>query len=64
MLFLIGNCCLKSYYCFCRRAFLALDNFELHLLSFAQRLEAFALDSAVMNEDVIAAVALDEAVAL
>jgi len=54
---------LKSNYRFCCKTFLALDNLEFHLLSFAQRTEAFALNSAVVNEDIPAAVALNEAVA-
>ena len=45
------------------RTLLALDDFELHLLSFAQGLEALAPNGAVVNEDIPAAVALDEAVA-
>ena len=54
---------LNSNYILRSRAFLALDDFELHLLPFAQGLEALAPNGAVVNEDIPAAVTLDEAVA-
>jgi hypothetical protein len=43
------------------RTFLPLDHFELDLLSFPQRLEAFRLNGAVVDKNIIAAIALDEA---
>jgi hypothetical protein len=46
----------------CLRAFIALRNFEFYILAFIQSLKAFALDSAVVYEDVTASFLLDEAV--
>ena len=60
---LISYCCsvLKSYYALGRRTFLALDDFKLDLCALGERAEAFALDGAVVDENVITAVAGDEA---
>ncbi len=48
--------CLLSYDVRSCRAFLALLYVERHGLTFGQRLEAAALDRAVMNENVIGTV--------
>jgi len=54
---------LKRYYLFCCGSFLALNDGEFHLLSLAEGVEAITLNSAVMDEDITTAIALDEAVA-
>src|SRR5207237_5087012 len=46
------------------RALRALHNLERHLLAFGQRLVAVHADRREVHEDVVAALALDEAVAL
>src|SRR3990170_3245787 len=46
------------------RALLAVDDVELHLLTFLQVAEAVGLDGAVVDEDVLTALHGDEAVAL
>src|SRR5204863_2948181 len=46
------------------RALVALNDFELHPLAFGQRLVAVPCDRREVDEDVVAALALDEAVAL
>src|SRR5947208_16325651 len=49
----------------CRlRALVALNDFELHALAFGQRLVAVPCDCREVDEDVVSAFALDEAVAL
>src|SRR6185436_2195762 len=46
------------------RALGAVDNFELHRLTFFERTEAVALNGRVVDEDVRASVAFDESVPL
>src|SRR5262245_26327492 len=43
------------------RAFLSLNDFELHVIALGERLEAAALDCAVVHENVRPALARDEA---
>ena len=43
------------------RPFLALHDFEFHFLTFGQRAEPIAADSAVMNKNITVALALNEA---
>jgi hypothetical protein len=48
---------------FCLHAFLAAGSDESHLLAFFQALEAIALDSFEVNEEVVTGLRSDEAVA-
>jgi hypothetical protein len=43
------------------RAFLSLDHFKLNLLSFLQRLETFSLNGAVVDKNIVATGAFNEA---
>jgi len=47
----------------CLRAFLTLDNIKLYTLAFIQVAVAFSYDGVVVDENVPASIALDEAVA-
>jgi hypothetical protein len=50
--------------CIRLRAFLALDDVELHIIAFFQSLVAIQLDCRVVNENIWPVVASDESVAL
>jgi hypothetical protein len=56
--------CLLLGYVFCLRAFLALDDFKLNIITLLQALVAFRLDGAVVDEHVRAVFPADEAEAL
>ena len=55
---------LKWYDALSRRAFLALNDFKLHLLPVGQGAETLGPDRAVMDEDIFAVLALDKSEAL
>jgi hypothetical protein len=55
---------LNGLYVFGRRAFLALCNIETDALALGERFETAGLDGAVMDEQIPAAILLDETEAL
>ena len=55
---------LQGYYALSCGAFLTLDNFKLDLLAVGERAEALAANGAMVDEDVVAAFALDKTEAL